>query len=77
MTSVNVTNARKDLYNLMDIAISNELVTITSKKGNVVMMSEENWEEIKETLYLLGDPEFMKDVIEARNAPDSDFEAWN
>lgn len=77
MTSVNVTNARKDLYNLMDIAISNELVTITSKKGNVVMMSEENWEEIKETLYLLGDPEFMKDIIEARKALDSDFEAWN
>jgi prevent-host-death family protein len=77
MTTVNVTNARNDLYNLINTALNHELVTITTKDGNAVLMSEEDWESVKETLYLMGDPDFMKDVEEARNAPDSDFEAWN
>jgi PHD/YefM family antitoxin component YafN of YafNO toxin-antitoxin module len=50
---------------------------ITTKDGNAVFMSEEDWESVKETLYLMGDPDFMNDVEEARSAPDSDFEAWN
>ena len=77
MPTVNVTNARNDLYNLIDVALNHELVTITTKDGNAVLMSEEDWESIKETLYLMGDPDFLKDVQAARNAPDSDFEAWN
>ncbi|MDR1691109.1 MAG: type II toxin-antitoxin system Phd/YefM family antitoxin [Candidatus Methanoplasma sp.] len=77
MVVVNATNARGDLYGLIDKALEHELITITTKKGNAVLMSEEDWESIKETLYLLGDPDFLKDVEESRNAPDSDFEAWN
>jgi PHD/YefM family antitoxin component YafN of YafNO toxin-antitoxin module len=77
MPTVNATNARSDLYNLIGFALNHELVTITTKNGNAVLMSEEDWESIKETLYLMGDPDFMKDVEATRNAPDSDFEAWN
>lgn len=77
MTVVNATNARSDPYSLLDRVLEQELVTITTKKGNAVLMSEEEWESIKETLYLMGDPDFLKDVEESRNAPDSDFEAWN
>ena len=73
----NVTNARNDLYNLINSALDHGLVTITTKDGNAVLMFEEDWEGIKETLHLMGDPDFIKDVEEARNAPDSDFEAWN
>ena len=77
MPTVDVARARKDLYDLINVALDHELVTIASKDGNAVLMSEEDWECIKETLYLMGDPEFTKDVEESRNAPDSDFEAWN
>ena len=77
MATVNVTNARNNLYNLIGMVLKHELVTITTKDGNAVLMSEEDWESIKETLYLMGDPDFLKDVEEARNAPESDFEAWN
>ena len=77
MPTVNVTNARNVLYNLIKAALDHELVTITTKDGNAVLMSEEDWESVKETLYLMGDLDFMKDVEEARNALDSDFEDWN
>jgi len=57
--------------------LGGEVVTITARAGNVVLISEEEWEGVKETLYLMGDPDFLKDVEEGRNSPDSDFEAWN
>jgi len=48
-----------------------------SEKRDTALISKEDWESIKETLYIMGDPDLMKDTEEARNAPDSDFEAWN
>jgi PHD/YefM family antitoxin component YafN of YafNO toxin-antitoxin module len=57
--------------------LNNEAVTITSKGGNVVMLSESDWEGIKETLYLMSDPDFMTDVREAENTPLSEREVWN
>ena len=41
------------------------------------MLSEKDCEEIEETLYLMGDPDFLKDVREARNTPVSEFKVWN
>jgi prevent-host-death family protein len=77
MTVLNVTQARNDLYNIIERVLDNEAVTITSKDGNVVMLSESDWEGIKETLYLMSDPEFMKDVREAHDTPISEREVWN
>jgi len=77
MTVVNVTQARNDLYSIVERVLDNEAITITSKGGNVVMLSESDWEGIKETLYLMGDPEFTKDVREARNTSISEREVWN
>jgi len=77
MTVVNVTQARNDLYNIIERVLCNEAITITSKGGNVVMLSESDWEGIKETLYLMSDPDFMNDVREAENTPISECEVWN
>ncbi|MDR0523736.1 MAG: type II toxin-antitoxin system Phd/YefM family antitoxin [Candidatus Methanoplasma sp.] len=77
MTIINVTQARSNLYKIVDSVLDDETVTIVSKRGNVVMISENDWEGIKETLYLMGDPEFAKDVAEARNTPLSEREVWN
>lgn len=77
MTSYNITNARDNLYKVVEQALGGELVTITTKQGNVVMMSEEDWEGVLETIYLMGDSEFGKDVEEGLNTPISEREAWN
>ena len=77
MFTYNITNARENLYSIAEDVLDNNLVTITTKKGNLVMMSEEDWESILETLYLINDPEFEEDVREGLNTPMSEREAWN
>jgi len=77
MKVVNVSQARNDLNNIVERVLNNETVTITSEGGNVIMLSENDWEDVKETLYLMGDPEFMNDVREARDTPISEREVWN
>ncbi len=77
MTTVNVTDARKDLHGLVRQALASEIVTISSEEGSVVMMSEADWESVKETMYLLCDPDFLKDVEDARSIPAEEREAWN
>ncbi len=57
MTTVDITSAQKDLHKLVRQALAGEIVTISSEEGSVVVMPEEEWESVKETLYLLGDPD--------------------
>ncbi len=75
MTKVmSVSQARKDIYNLMDeTAQTHEPILITGKRNNVVMISQEDWNAIEETLYLNSIPNMAKSIQEAMNAPDSDF----
>lgn len=53
MPTINVTNARKDLYTLVEnVNLYNEPTLIVGKKGNAVLLSEDDWNAIQETLYL-------------------------
>ena len=72
----NITNARENLYAIADDVLNNELVTITTK-NNLVVMSEEDWEGVLETLYLMSDPEFDEDVREGLITFISERGAWN
>ena len=57
MTSLPVTQARSRLYQLLDeAAASHEPIQITGKRSNAVLVSEEDWRSIQETLYLLSIP---------------------
>src|SRR3954469_18967034 len=57
MTSIAVTKSRSHLYKLRErAAASREPVQITSKRCNAVLVSEEDWRSIQETLYLLSMP---------------------
>jgi len=54
MTTVTATEARTKLYKLIDETASGHLpITITGKRGNAVLLSEDDWNAIQETLYLL------------------------
>ena len=65
MTTVNVTEARANLYKLIDDAsASHEPVVITGKGGNAVLLSEDDWNAINETLYLLSVPGMRGSIIE-------------
>lgn len=53
MSAINITNARKELYNLVeDVNLYSEPTLIVSKKGNAVLISESDWNAIQETIYL-------------------------
>lgn len=57
MTILNATEARTKLYTLIDeAAASHQPVVITGKRNNAVLVSEEDWNAISETLYLLSIP---------------------
>lgn len=57
MTAITATKARSSLFQLLDnVAASHEPVLITGKRGNAVLIAEEDWRSINETLYLLGIP---------------------
>jgi len=75
MTKVmSVSQVRADIYNVMDeTALTHEPVLITGKRNNVVMISQEDWNAIEETLYLNNIPNMVSSIQEAMNAPDSEF----
>ena len=65
MTTVNVTEARANLYKLIDDAsASHEPVVITGKRGNAVLLAEDDWNAINETLYLLSVPGMRESIVE-------------
>lgn len=54
MPTLSATEARAKLYNLIDqTSETHEPVLITGKRGNAVLISEEDWRSIQETIYLL------------------------
>lgn len=57
MTTLTATEARANLYKLIeDAATSHEPIQITGKRGNAVLIAEDDWRAIRETLYLLSIP---------------------
>ena len=65
MDTINVTNARKNLYKLLEkITESHEPVQITGKNGSAVLIAEEDWKSVQETLYLLSIPGMRESIRE-------------
>lgn len=57
MPIIKATDARSKLYRLIDeVASSHEPITITGKRANAILISEDDWRAIQETLYLLSIP---------------------
>ncbi len=84
MPVINATNARKKLYKLIaDVNESPEPITIVNNNGkNAVLISEDDWEAIQETVYLNQIPDLAKSIIDGANEPLSECtvyeedEAW-
>ncbi len=68
MTTLTVTEARANLYKLLDeVAETHEPIFITGKRANAVLVSEEDWRAIEETVYLLGIPGMRESIIDGMN----------
>ena len=65
MASVSATEAGRRLYALIDeVGQSHEPVQITGKRGNAVLLSEDDWRAIQETLHLYSIPGMRECILE-------------
>jgi len=70
MKTINATKARERLYRLIDETnASHEPIHISGKRKNAVLVSEDDWKSIQETLYLLSVPGMRESIIEGLNTP--------
>lgn len=70
MTTLTATEARANLYKLLDeVATTHEPVLITGKRANAILISEEDWRAIEETIYLLGIPGMRESITEGLATP--------
>ncbi|MBU0694694.1 MAG: type II toxin-antitoxin system Phd/YefM family antitoxin [Candidatus Omnitrophica bacterium] len=70
MTTLTVSDARAKLYKLLDTtALSHEPIHITGKRHNAILVAEDDWRAIKETLYLLSIPGMRKSVRQGLKTP--------
>jgi prevent-host-death family protein len=70
MTTLTASEARANLYRLIDQAAeSHQPVVISGKRANAVLVSEEDWSAIQETLYLLSIPNMRESIKDAMSEP--------
>jgi prevent-host-death family protein len=70
MKTLTASAARANLYRLLDeTAESSEPVQITGKKGNAVLVSEQDWRALQETVYLLSVPGMRESIREGLATP--------
>lgn len=73
MATLSVTEARKKLYRLIDEAsLTHEPIVIMGKRGNAVLISEDDWRAVQETLYLLSLSGMRKSIQEGLATPVED-----
>ncbi len=70
MTSLTASQARANLYRLIDETVQSHLpIAISGKRANAVLVAQEDWDAIQETLYLVSMPGMRESLIKARKEP--------
>ena len=73
MTNTNITNFRRNIYQMMETAIKyNEPINISTKNGNAVLISEEDYNGLMETLYIESIPGLKESILEGAKTPIED-----
>ncbi len=70
MINFTATQARAKLYKLIDqVAANHQPLQIKGKRSNAVLISEEDWRAVQETLYLLSVPGMRKSIQKGLKSP--------
>ncbi len=65
MRTLSIAEARKNISQLIDQASeTHEPIQIRGKRNNAVLVSEEDWRSIQETLYLTSIPGMRESIVE-------------
>ena len=75
MTAISATEARKRLYQLLDeVSDSHQPVQITGPRSSAVLVSNEDWLAVQETLHLVSIPGMRESIIEGMATPVEELE---
>ncbi len=81
MKTINATKARNNLFRLIDeVVASSEPIQIIGPRSSAVLISEDDWRSIQETLYLQSVPGMVESILAARAEPiesGSDVPGWD
>ena len=70
MRNINITNFRQNIFDYINQAIEyNDIININTKNGNAVVMSEEEYNGLMETLYLSSQPGLKEELMERMQSP--------
>jgi len=70
MTTLTATDARKKFFTLIDdVAESHEPIQISGKRNSAVLISEDDWRAIQETLYLESFPKVRESIVKGLKTP--------
>ena len=73
MIYINITNFRKNIFNFLENTIKfNEPISISTKEGNAVLISEDEYNGLLETMYLTQDSQVKQEIIKGMKTPISD-----
>jgi antitoxin YefM len=76
MTTITATEARKQLYKLVDdVSDTHEPVQITGKRGNAVLVGEDDWRAVQETLFLVSIPGMRESILEGMATPPEELDS--
>ena len=78
MATTNITELRKNLFSTIDSVIKyNETVQVTTKSGNAILISEEDYNALLETVYLMSQPGLVSKIKEGEKEDISEMEKIN
>lgn len=70
MTNTNATNFRKNLFEYLNqAAMYNDIINVATKNGNVVVLSEEDYSSMMETLYIASHSKTASEIVESLQEP--------
>ena len=70
MTNINITNLRKNLFEYINQAVEfNDVISVNTKAGNAVIISESDYNGLMETLYLSRNQKVRDEIVEGINTP--------
>ena len=78
MSITNISALRKNLFGSLETVVEyNDSITVNTKKGNAVIISEEEYNAMRETIYLASQPGLIQRVKEGENEDISSMSVYN
>lgn len=78
MTSTNATNFRNNVFEYLNQAVlHNDVIMVSTKNGNAVVLSEEDYSGLMETLYLMRSAKTYEEILDGMKEPPEEGVAYN